>query len=107
MQQFLYSPQNEWSHKHSKVAAVKNFLPSMHAIDITCFDECSLSLCDHWKTMFFVKVYHYPKDFSNHHIVAFFEISVLKEVCLLHYLHNNITTLISKFQNQLVVCNTC
>ena len=31
--------------------------------------------------------------FLNHYVVAFFQISVLKEVCILRYLHKNITNI--------------
>ena len=46
--------------------------------------------CDNWKTLFFIKVFHYSKGFSNYHIVAFFETTVFKEVRILHY---NISTI--------------
>ena len=44
--------------------------------------------CDSWKTLFFLKVCRY------HHIAVFFETSVLKEVRILRYLHNNSVVLI-------------
>ena len=76
-------------------------------MDETCFAECSSIPCDNWKTLFFIKVYHYTKGFWNRHIVAFFEISVLKEVCTLNYVHNIITTLIPKFLIKFVVYDAC
>ena len=58
---------------------------------------------DDWKTLFFIKVYRYSEDFSNGHVVTFFEPSVLREICILQYLGNNSTILILKFQNKFVV----
>ena len=72
----------------------------------TCFTECSSVPCDNWKTLFFIKMYHYSKGFSNCHIVVFFEISVFKEDCTLNYVHNIITTLMPKFLIKFVVYNT-
>ena len=44
----------------------------------------------------------YSEGFSNRHVVALlFENSVLKEVRILRYLHNNSTMLIQKFKNKL------
>ena len=42
-------------------------------------------------------------DSFRRHIVAFFEISVLKKVRIFCYLHNIITVLIVKFQNKAMV----
>ena len=39
--------------------------------------------------------------FFNHNIVAFFETSVLKEIRILRYLHNNRAALIPKFPKTL------
>ena len=41
-----------------------------------------------------------PWYFFNRHVLAFFEISVLTEVCILHYLRNNSIAEI-KFQKKL------
>ena len=49
-------------------------------VDATCFDECFMLLLN-----------AIPCDFLNRHIVVFFQ---LKEVCILHYLHNNNAVLI-------------
>ena len=35
-------------------------------------------LCDTWEILIFTKAYCYSEVFINHHIVAFFEASVLK-----------------------------
>ena len=42
---------------------------------------------DNWKLMFFCKSLSLLWDSFSRHIVAFFEKSVLKEVCTLRYLH--------------------
>ena len=39
--------------------------------------------CDNWKTLLFIQTYCYPEVFCNHHVAAFFETSVLKEVHIL------------------------
>ena len=49
-------------------------------------------LCDNWKTFVLKKAYRYPAVFFNHHIVAFFENSILKEVRILCYPQNNRAT---------------
>ena len=51
---------------------------------------------DNWKALLFLKVYWYSEAFFSCHAVASFEISVLKEVRVLRYLHKNRTTLIEK-----------
>ena len=61
---------------------------------------------DNWKSLFFVKVCLLLRDFCSCHIVAFFETSVLKEVCISCYLHNINAALIPKFQNKAMVCFT-
>ena len=50
--------------------------------------------CDSWKTLFISKCLTLLWDFFNHYIAVFFETSVLKEVCILRYLHNNSVVLI-------------
>ena len=50
-----------------------------------------LILCGNWTTLFSVKVYRYSEGFPNRHVVAFFEISVLKEVRILRYFDSNST----------------
>ena len=51
-----------------------------------------------------MKVYHYSEDFSNRHAAAFFERSVLKEIRVLLYLHNNSVMLRQKFKNKVYSC---
>ena len=67
------------SHKPLKVAAAKKSFPSVFIIDATCFDECFLF---HVITgrHHFLKIYLYPKVWCNHHVAAFLETRVLKEV---------------------------
>ena len=55
-------------------------------------------LCDNKKTLFSHKSLSLLWALFNHHIVAFFETSVLKEVCSLRYLRNHSAVLIPKFQ---------
>ena len=57
-------------------------------------------LCDNSKTLFYIKVYHYPERFSNRYVAHFFKRSILKEARNSRYLYNNITMLISKFKNK-------
>ena len=84
-------------HKLSKTYKIssckKNFLQCVYVIDATCFDGYFFISCDNWK-LFFLKVCCYFEIFFNPHIVAFFETSVLKEVCILRYLHNNSAVLL-------------
>ena len=80
-----------------KCSSWKNFFSTVYII-------CKLGLMnifipfDNWKTLFLIKVYCYPIGFFNHHVLAFFETSVLKAVRILHYLRNNSAILILKFQ---------
>ena len=53
-------------------------------------------LSDNRKKLIFITVYCYSEDFSNRHVVEFFEKSVLKEIRILRYLHINSTMLIPK-----------
>ena len=57
---------------------------------------------DNWKSLFFVKVSLLLWDSFSHHIVAFYETSVLKGIHILHYLHNAIAALIPKFQTKAI-----
>ena len=50
-------------------------------------------LSDKRKKLIFIKVYYYSEDFSNRHVVEFFEKNVLKEIRILRYLHINSTML--------------
>ena len=48
--------------------------------------------CDYWKALFFHKNLSLLFClFSNRFVATFFEISILNEVCILRYLHKNIT----------------
>ena len=55
----------------------------------------------------FIKVCRYIEIFyKESHIAAFFETSVLKEVCIFRYLHNNSTVLTPKFRNNIKIWYT-
>ena len=95
---FFYSVRIEMTRKPWKEAAAKKF-SSVYAIDATCFDECFSSVED----VIFSKSLSLPYVFFSRRIVVFFETSVLEEVRILHYLHNNNTLLIPKFQNVAIV----
>ena len=64
-------------------------------------------LCDDFYSMWWLEGITFCKSlllilcFFKHHVVAFLDINVLKEVCILLYLHNNITNTI--FQNKAVL----
>ena len=68
-------------------------LSSVYVIDATCFDECFLFHVIAGRRYFFSEIVVTVR-FFNRHIVAFFETSVLKEVRILRYLHNNSVVLI-------------
>ena len=59
---------------------------------------------ENWKTLFFLKFCRYCEIFSTN-ILSFRETSVLKEVRILRYLHNN-TNPNAKFQNKAIVYYT-
>ena len=44
--------------------------------------------------------------FFKHHVVVFFEASVLKEVGILRYLNNSSAVLVPEFENKAVVAYT-
>ena len=58
---------------------------------------------DDWKAFLFVNVCCCLEVFLNQHVVAFFEKSILRDVRILHYLHNNSTILMPMFQNKATV----
>ena len=96
----FYSARTETTHKSWKVAAEKNFFSSLYFIHATCFDESFLFhviLEDIIIYKFWSLFWH----FFNHHIVAFFVRSLLKEVPILLCLHNNSAALILKFQKSI------
>ena len=49
---------------------------------------------------FLQKVYLFFEGFSNDHAHVFFERSILKEVRILRYFHNNIKVVMPKFKNK-------
>ena len=74
-----------------KSSSFKIFFSPVYVIDAICFDDCFLFQLE---DVIFSKSLSLLLDFFDHHIVVFFETSVLKEVRLLHYLHNNSAMLI-------------
>ena len=80
---FPYSVLKEASHKPLKVAAAKKSFPSKFIIDTTCFDEL---FSFHMITVnnIFTQIYRYQEAWCNRYVAAFFQTSVLKEVCILH-----------------------
>ena len=73
--------------KTMKCSSWKNFFSSAYVTGATCFDKLP------W--MFFnpfdlIKVCCYPVSFFNHHVLAFWETSVLKKVSILHDLCNEV-----------------
>ena len=79
----VYSVWKETSHKPLKVTAAKKFFPSMYIIGKICFDFCFFFSCNNWKTLFFMQIYHYSEVWCNRRVAAFFDISVLKQICIL------------------------
>ena len=66
-----------------KSSSCKKIFFSVYVVHATCFDVC-----------FSFYVITGSRYFFNRHIVVFFETSVLKEVRILRYLHNNSVVLI-------------
>ena len=50
-----------------------------------------------------MKVYRYSAVFLKRHVVVSFETNDLREVGILHYLHNNLTIPTSKFKKAVVL----
>ena len=89
--------------RSEKEAVGKNFFFNVYVIDANLLRSIFFIPCDKWKTLFLRKDCLYFEIFST---AIFFETSVLKEFCTLHYLHNNNTVLILKFQNIAIVYYT-
>ena len=64
------------------MALAKKIFYSLYIIDITCFDKFFSFHMITRGYCFFFKVYFYPEAFCNHYILAFFQTSNLKEVCI-------------------------
>ena len=94
------------THKLSKVAAAKKVFLQCVCYRYNLLRSMFFILCDNWKTLFFSKSLSLLWDFFNHHVVVFFETSVLKEVHILHYLHNTSAMLIPMFQKNAIVYYT-
>ena len=54
--------------------------------------------CDNWKTLCFIKLYHYSKVFFNRHVVSFFEAIVMEEVVFFIIFTNSISILTPKLK---------
>ena len=39
--------------------------------------------CDNWKALYFIQICFYEEVFCNRRVAAFFETTILKEVCVL------------------------
>ena len=75
---FLYSLEKKRTQRPSKVAPAINFLLLIQLASMNVFH--SMSELEHTG---FIKVYRYSEGFFNHHVLAFFEESILKEVRIL------------------------
>ena len=71
---------------------------SVYVIDITCFEKCFLFHVTTGRHYFYISLLH--RDFFKRYIVAFFERSFLKEVCILRCLNNNSAVLKPNFQKK-------
>ena len=60
-------------------------------------------LSENRETLFFIKIYCYPGILFQPPYSCFFETSILKEVPILHYLHNNSAITILKFQKSCLI----
>ena len=88
------------THKASHVAAATNLFSNVYVIGITCFNQYFLFYVITGRHYFLQKVYLFSEGFSDNHAPVFFERSILKEVRILRYFHNNITVVIPKFKNK-------
>ena len=82
------------THKPSNVTATTNLFSSA-CVAVALF----FILWDNCKILFLLKVYCYSYGFFNLYSSVLLEGSVLKEVHVLHHLHNTSTMLIPKLEN--------
>ena len=68
----------------SKVAAAKNFFPSVYMLLVKLASMNVFIPCDDLKNYFLKKFIFYPEHFCNRDVVEFFETIVLKEVRILY-----------------------
>ena len=73
----------EMTHKPLKVVAAKPLFSSVFVIGTTCFDECFLCYVITGGHNFSWKIIVTLWFFLKLHVAAFFEASVLKDVCIL------------------------
>ena len=97
----FYSTWIETSHKPSKVAAAKDFLPNVYVIGTACFDECFLFhviIGRHYVSYKFIVTQGF---FASIMLLRFLKgIFWKKSVFYVRYLHNTIIMLISKVQTK-------
>ena len=74
----------ETSYKPLKVGAAKKSFPSVYIIGKTCFEECFLFHVITGRDYFFTQIQRYPEVWCSRQVAAFFETSVLKDICILH-----------------------
>ena len=96
---------NPLPNKTLKEAAAKSFFSSEYVIVATSFNECFWSHVITRRRYFFPEACCYFKIFSTA-ILLFSLKQVFWQASILHYLHNNNTVLIPKFQNTAIVYYT-
>ena len=79
----FYSTWIETSHKPSKVAAAKDFLPNVYVIGTACFDECFLFHVIIGRHYFSYKFIVTRRFFASIMLLRFLEKNYLKEVRIL------------------------
>ena len=62
--------------------------------------------CDNWKTLFIIKVHHYPELLFDLHVLAFFETSEMKEVHISFFI-STLTVKCQKSKLKLTLRHTC
>ena len=66
-----------------KMAQLQKTFPQVCISSIKLASMNVFSPCDNWKTLFLYKFSVYPEVWCSRHVPAFFETSLLKEVCIL------------------------
>ena len=105
MYKFSYFVWKVMTSKPSHRAVVKTLFSSAYVNGITCLDECFLFYLIAEIHMFnknLLLPWHFFQPCSY-----YFEISILKEVCVLHYLYHNSAIVILKFQKSCWIIYIC
>ena len=69
----------------------KNFFPSMYVIGTDCFRWMFFIPCNNYKTSFFIKIYHSPKDFfATAMLLRSLKQVLWKSVFYVRYLHTSL-----------------